>query len=335
MAAKLRHPSLRTGFFLSLLISCVLVCSAAASRQQEGEQRRRGLRGQQDGDQPRGALRERIRERLKERAGETRETRRRNERRPDETTEIAGLSVAVWEPPQRGRVPLIVFSHGLNGCNVQSSFLMQQIADAGYLVVAPNHKDATCGGGGRPSRPEERLGRPGSWSDNTYRDRADDIRRLLAALHRDQLNPRIEWSRVGLIGHSLGGYTVLGLAGAWPNWRLADVKAVVAWSPYCEPFVAHGDLSGIRVPVMYQGGTRDLGITPSIRKNGGCFAKMGPRSIFVEFQGAGHFAWSDLQDRAQDLISDYTIEFLDKYLQGSSRANPGQRVAGVADLRVK
>ena len=31
-----------------------------------------------------------------------------------------------------------------------------------------------------------------------------------------------------LAGHSLGGYTVLALAGAWPSWKLANVRAVLA-----------------------------------------------------------------------------------------------------------
>ena len=51
---------------------------------------------------------------------------------------------------------------------------------------------------------------------------------LLAAL-RDvgYLSPRIDWSRLALAGHSLGGYTVLGLAGAWPQW-LGETKTTSA-----------------------------------------------------------------------------------------------------------
>jgi len=86
---------------------------------------------------------------------------------------------------------------------------------------------------------------------------------------------------------------------------------------------------------MYQGGTRDLGITPSVKKPGGCFAKTSSPAIFVEFDGLGHFSWSDLQGTAHDLISAYSLTFLEKYVRGASSANPTLNRAEVADLKVK
>src|SRR6185369_13906011 len=106
-----------------------------------------------------------------------------------------------------------------------------------------------------------------AWSDATYKDRADDIRSLLSALKADPgWSKSIDWSKVSLAGHSLGGYTVLGLGGAWLKWKLPEVKAILALSPYCSPFVEKGNLGAITVPVMYQGGTRDFGITPTVVK---------------------------------------------------------------------
>ena len=43
-----------------------------------------------------------------------------------------------------------------------------------------------------------------------------------------------DWKRCGLVGHSLGGYTLLGLGGAWPSWRFDGIKAVLALSPYVQ-----------------------------------------------------------------------------------------------------
>jgi predicted dienelactone hydrolase len=61
---------------------------------------------------------------------------------------------------------------------------------------------------------------------------------LIDALRNDaRWKDRIEWSRVALAGHSLGGYTVLGLAGGWASWKLPSIKAVLAMSPYCDPFL--------------------------------------------------------------------------------------------------
>jgi predicted dienelactone hydrolase len=284
--------------------------------------------------QERGILRGRLAKRLGERRDGGRASRGRNQSPPSEAREIAGMQVAIWRPSDRGRAPLLLFSHGLNGCNTQSTSLMQKFADRGYLVVAPSHNDASCGRGG-PSRPEEKLRQPGRWSDGTYRERGEDLRRLLDGLRRDALNSQIDWNRIGLVGHSLGGYTALAAAGAWPNWRLPNIKAVVAWSPYCAPFVERGHLEALRIPVMYQGGTRDFGITPSVKKSAGCFDKTSSPAIFVEFSGAGHFAWTDLQDSASDLIAEYSLEFLDKYVRGIAGADPTEQVAGVSELRVK
>jgi pimeloyl-ACP methyl ester carboxylesterase len=77
-----------------------------------------------------------------------------------------------------------------------------------------------------------------------------------------RFSSRVDLDRLGLLGHSLGGYTVVGLAGGWASWKLPGVKAVLALSPYTDPFLVHRTLSGVSTPIMYQGGTLDLGITP-------------------------------------------------------------------------
>src|SRR5688500_18645042 len=94
-----------------------------------------------------------------------------------EIIEIAGLSVAVWRPEVLGPKPTLVFSHGYRGNNQQSTFLMERLADEGYMVFAPNHQDAESGTG----RPETPFTNPEVWSDETFVDRALDVSNLLAA----------------------------------------------------------------------------------------------------------------------------------------------------------
>lgn len=241
----------------------------------------------------------------------------------ERSVRIAGLSVVVWQndAAEGAKQPVIIFSHGFHGCATQSRFLTEALAAAGYLVFAPNHRDALCGGGEKSAsnRPELSFRDAREWNDATYRDRADDIRRLIDALRSDQrFKKRADWSRLGLAGHSLGGYTVLGLAGAWPSWKLANVKAVLALSPYCEPFVDHRAVAQIVVPVMYQGGTRDLGITPSVRKPKGAFDQTIAPKYYVEFEGAGHFAWTNLVKTSHDAVLAYSIAFLDHYVKGNA-----------------
>src|SRR5437868_5359285 len=76
---------------------------------------------------------------------------------PDRQTTLAGVDVAVWKPQASCRRPLVIFSHGYHGSNLQSKFLMRALADDGYLVVAPNHKDSMRYGDVPPQKP---FGKP-------------------------------------------------------------------------------------------------------------------------------------------------------------------------------
>jgi predicted dienelactone hydrolase len=253
----------------------------------------------------------------------------------EEALDIAGLKVTVWSPPSIVTpAPTLIFSHGFHGCATQSRFLMSAFADAGYLVFAPNHRDATCDGGEAHwlERPAMSFGNPKRWDDTTYHDRANDLTALLAALHSDErFSARIDPARLGLVGHSLGGYTVLGLAGAWPSWKVDGVKAVLALSPYAHPFIAHETLAQLGVPVMYQGGTWDFSITPMLRMPAGAYEQTPPPKYFVEFSGAGHLAWTDLPERDHDAIVAYSIAFMNHFLKGEPSddllAHAGSRVS--------
>ncbi len=239
----------------------------------------------------------------------------------EQTIKVAGMSVTVWSADTNASrpQPVIVFSHGFHGCATQSRFLMEAFASAGYLVFSPNHGDATCEGGAASwrGRPEAPFGQPATWSSSTYRDRADEIRRLLSALRTDdRFRTRGDWTRIALAGHSLGGYTVLGLGGAWPDWKLAGIKAILALSPYTQPFDARHTLAGMSVPVMYQGGTRDLGITPELRKPMGSYDQTSSPKYLVEFDKAGHLAWTNLISTAHDDIAAYSVAFMNHYVKG-------------------
>jgi predicted dienelactone hydrolase len=269
-------------------------------------------------------------------AGASLRDRLQQARHGAETATIAGLAVAYWLPEEESLpAPLVIFSHGLNGCKTQSTFLMKALASHGYVVVAPDHQDALCGARSAGKRlPQEKLKDPAAWSDRTHADRADDIRRLYAALRADEKwRKRINWDRVALAGHSLGGYTVIGLAGGWKGWKMKGVRAILALSPYMSPYLANGDLGRISVPVMYQTGTRDLGIAPFLKRADGAYDRTPSPAWLVEFEGAGHFAWTDLQKATQQDIADYSLWFLDRTLKGSDA--PLLRRAGVRALRSK
>ena len=289
-----------------MLFSFLLICIAAASASATGP------------------LRERLRARAQAYQQES----------GMETMQLAGLTVAYWLPRDTGTpASLILFSHGLGGCKSQSVFLMAALAQDGYVVVAPDHQDASCGGSVTTRKPKQKFTKPEDWTDQTYADRGQDIQNLYAALKEDKgWAARIDWNRVGLAGHSLGGYTALALGGAWPSWKMEGVKAVLALSPYAAPFLTQGNIAHMGVPVMYQGGTRDFGITPSIKKENGIFDKASSPAWFVEFNKTGHFGFTDLQKGAQQGIIDYSLWFFDHTLKGSNAPLPQE---DVADLREK
>jgi predicted dienelactone hydrolase len=239
----------------------------------------------------------------------------------EETFMVAGMQVTAWLPdqPSPGRQPVLIYSHGLHGCDVQARFLTEAFAAAGYLVFAPNHRDASCHGGESPlfDGSELMFLHPERWTQDSYSDRAMDVRRLVAALYDDErFRDRADWSRLGLVGHSLGGYTVLGLAGAWPGWKLAGVKAVLAMAPYSHPFTVQLTLGGLSAPVMYQCGENDFPITPVVSAAQGSYAQSPQPKYYVEFAGAGHMAWADSDDTDHQAIVAYSLAFLDHYVKG-------------------
>jgi len=238
---------------------------------------------------------------------------------------VGRLDVAMWKPvgpePAAG-FPVVIFSHGFGGCNTQSVFLMEALAHAGYMVLAPNHADAHCGSArqarlGR-SDPEEPFQKAEQWSDATYKDRRADMEAVLDAVlnAKSFQGVHVDAGRVGIAGHSLGGYTVLGLAGAWASWKDPRVKAVLALSPYNTPFAQKGTLDRMKVPVMYQGGTLDLGISPTVSRPNGAYDRSSAPKYYVEFQGAGHLAWTGLNPRFHDVVDQYSMAFFDRYLKG-------------------
>jgi predicted dienelactone hydrolase len=230
-------------------------------------------------------------------------------------------------------VPLVVFSHGDLGCGLQSIAFTEELARRGYIVAAPDHADAFfCHTAKVSSLPSHRPVQPNflapdTWSDATFRDRRDDIAATIdAVLSNSDFQPVVDSQNIGAAGHSLGGYTVVGMAGGWTSWLDSRIHAVLALSPYVMPFQVRQTLGFVQVPLMYQGGTLDVGITPFLGGAHGAFSQANSPAYFIELKRAGHFAWVHCgnahttasclatQFNAR-LIDKYGIAFFDKYLK--------------------
>lgn len=260
-------------------------------------------------------------------------------RAAEQSIRLGGIDSVVWTPgPNAAKPwPVIAFSHGIYLCPTQSRFLTEALAQAGYLVVAPNHEDSNCDdrGASLPSLNQLAIKPSFLWTDRDYRKRGEDVKTVLAAILADEaFRDAADPNRVGLAGHSLGGYTVLGLAGAWPSWTLPGAKAVLAMAPYSSPYSRTEGLRGLKVPVMFQAGADDLIFTPPLTGSGGGYAISPAPKYFVEIAGAGHFAFTDERLFGRDAIVAYAIAFLDRYVKGAAEAPVLRgKLDGVADFQ--
>jgi predicted dienelactone hydrolase len=110
------------------------------------------------------------------------------------------------------RRPLIVLSHGTGGSAAQLSWLAEALAAHGFVVAGVNHHGNTAA--------EDRYWPAGfvlPW------ERARDLSVLIDRLAADSVvGPHVDTTRLGAAGFSLGGYSVLALAGArlsFRDWR--------------------------------------------------------------------------------------------------------------------
>ncbi|CAO3418606.1 alpha/beta hydrolase family protein [Azospirillum endophyticum] len=120
-----------------------------------------------------------------------------------------GTAVRIGAPPQPGRHGLVVLSHGYGGNWTNQQWLAADLAAQGYVVAAPNHPGST-------SRDMAPPGAAMLWK------RPGDVSRVI-----DWLNEEPRWSglliagHAAVIGHSLGGWTAIALAGGrFEPWRL-------------------------------------------------------------------------------------------------------------------
>ncbi|MRI00962.1 dienelactone hydrolase [Kriegella sp. EG-1] len=106
-----------------------------------------------------------------------------------------------------GKYPLIVVAHGYVGSRYLMTYLTENLASKGYVVVSIDHTDSTF--------------KDANVFQSTLLNRAKDIRfvvdqiaNLGLADSKDSLSGLIDSENIGIIGYSMGGYGVLNVGGA-------------------------------------------------------------------------------------------------------------------------
>lgn len=122
--------------------------------------------------------------------------------------------------PQPGPWPLIVFSHGRGGTGPAYVNTLKLWASAGYVVVVPTFPLTSALSPGQP-KTEDLVNQPADVSFLVDWALAFDADNPLAGM--------IDPERIGLAGHSLGGFT--SLAAAYnPKLRDDRIGAVAEWA---------------------------------------------------------------------------------------------------------
>ena len=251
--------------------------------------------------------------------------------------------VALDAPPRTdaGPYPLLVFSHGYGGGGIGSVFLTESLAARGWVVAAPDHEDRDKAvrirtgaqrieGWAYLRRAKELAASGRDFDRRAHAYRLDDMRIVLdRLLESEEFRPVIDGNRIAAGGHSLGGFTALGIAGAVVGRRDERVKAVLLFSPGVFMY-SREEFAAVKVPTMYFIGERERG---EARLDGTkadlamtAFEAFSAPRYFLEVKGAGHFSfnnrssdtalsrlWSGTEDH-HDVIRRYSIAFLEKHV---------------------
>ncbi|MDR2523615.1 MAG: hypothetical protein LBC93_07970 [Synergistaceae bacterium] len=205
------------------------------------------------------------------------------------------LDASVNAAPRQGVFPLVLISHGSGGSPLLYRTLALYLARHGFIVGVPEHPFNNRDNNSLEGTVENLLNRP------------RHIRTVI-----DWFFGRMEFARilkpgaVAVIGHSLGGYTALAVAGgvpytvkeaAGPGHKLhvthdPRVQALVLLAPAASWFRNEGALSGVNVPILLLVGDKDKHTPREVHVQP--ILKGVPDKTKIEYrvvENAGHFSF--------------------------------------------
>lgn len=259
--------------------------------------------------------------------------------------------VALDAPPLagRGRFPLLVFSHGYGGCGLGAVFLTERLAARGWVVAAPDHHDRHSAARIRtgPVRRLDRagllrhareIGSSGPEDRGPLLYRLDELRLVVDRMAGSApFGKIVDPKRIAVGGHSLGGFTALGLCGTIEARHDERVRALLLFSTGAGGYLYRSsELARVRIPAMVFLGERER----RSRRGGrtmaeiadGLFRALAPPKYFLEVRGASHFSFNGrLSDNLGarllsgteeelEVIRRYSIAFLETHVAGEERA---------------
>jgi predicted dienelactone hydrolase len=181
------------------------------------------------------------------------------------------LEVAENAVVENGRFPLVMISHGSGGSPIAHRTLMMFLAKNGYIVCAIEHPFNNRRNNEHEDTLENLIYRP------------QHVRQAIDSLLSDpNWSSSIQEDKIAVVGHSIGAYTALALAGGVPHTQhqmaydphckitssqevpvLPDfrIRALVLLAPAAGWFLSPGALSEVHLPILIFSAEHD-DITP-------------------------------------------------------------------------
>ena len=245
--------------------------------------------------------------------------------------------------------PLLVFSHGFGGGGISSVFFTEALAANGWIVAAPDHHDSQSAVRIREGQvPLDRRGflndakaitRSGPQDRGKYLYRLQEIQAVIDYLTTsDPYRGLVDAGRLAVGGHSLGGFTALGICGTIPGAYDSRIKALLLFSTGAGGYLYTGEeLHMVNIPMMLLMGERE-----KTQKRGGrtmteisetIYQEASGQKYFLEIKGANHFSfnnrlndnpasrWLSGTEEQFDVIRRYSIAFLEKHVADSPEAD--------------
>jgi predicted dienelactone hydrolase len=273
------------------------------------------------------------------------------------------VPVKIYYPDTGTALPVIIFSHGLGGTREAYEYLGRHWASWGYVSVHLQHpgSDDSVWRGLAPADVMAAMKRAAANPMNAI-NRSRDVKFALDQLTRmngeeGPLKGRLDLARVGMSGHSFGGWTTMSCIGqtlpalAGKTSPMADprIRAAIAMSAPAPKLNPEKAVANIKVPLMHMTGTLDdspIGETKASERRIAFDALNGPEQYLVTFIGGDHMVFSGrvrgggaltgmTGDGAKDevfhsLILQGTTAFWDWYLRGDEKAGEWLRHGGYA-----
>lgn len=185
------------------------------------------------------------------------------------------------------RFPLIIISHGNGGSHLLYRTISTHLVKNGYIVAMPEHYGNNRNNNTLENTTENLENRPRHLSLT-----------IDVLLSDNGFKEHIIKSRIGIIGHSMGGYTALALAGGVPRTKEGTVvkvvpdlriKAMVLLAPGTGWFM--NSLEKVTIPILMFTAQHDP-ITP--KWNGEIILNYVPdksKVLCIEVENAGHYSF--------------------------------------------